>query len=51
MKFLTASFVLCLLVPFLAHAASKRYEIPVGDSPSWGPANAPVIIIEFIDYQ
>ena len=34
-----------------AGAADVRYAVPAGDSPSIGPANAPVTIIEFLDYQ
>lgn len=40
-----------LLLFGVAHAAEKRTEVPVGDSPSFGPADAPVTIIEFIDFQ
>jgi protein-disulfide isomerase len=32
-------------------AADVRYAVPAGDSPSIGPANAPVTIVEFLDYQ
>jgi hypothetical protein len=32
-------------------AAENRYDIPIEGSPSWGPEDAPVTIIEFIDYQ
>ena len=32
-------------------AEVKRYDVPIGDSPSMGPVNAPVTIIEFLDYQ
>ncbi len=32
-------------------AAEIRYTVPAGDSPSIGPANAPVTIVEFLDYQ
>ncbi len=28
-----------------------RYSVPVGDSPVLGPPNAPITIIEFLDYQ
>jgi hypothetical protein len=42
-----AVVVLCTTV----QAAQKRTEVPVGDSPSLGPADAPVTIIEFIDFQ
>jgi len=29
----------------------RRYDVPAGDNPSLGPANAPITIIEFGDYQ
>jgi protein-disulfide isomerase len=29
----------------------KRYDVPVDDDPSIGPANAPITIIEFSDYE
>ncbi len=32
-------------------AAENRYDIPIEGSPSWGPEDAPVMMIEFIDYQ
>ena len=32
-------------------AEERRVNIPVGDSPQKGPADAPVTIIEFIDFQ
>ncbi len=32
-------------------AEEKRYVVPIGDSPQLGPANAPVTIIEFLDFQ
>jgi hypothetical protein len=40
-----------LLLFSVAHAAEKRTDVPVGDSPFFGPADAPVTIIEFIDFQ
>lgn len=40
-----------LLLLGTAHAEEKRFEVPIGDSPSLGPADAPVTIIEFIDFQ
>jgi protein-disulfide isomerase len=30
---------------------NKVYNIPVGDSPFKGPANAPVVLAEFSDFQ
>jgi protein-disulfide isomerase len=30
---------------------NKVYTIPVGDSPTKGPANAPVVLAEFSDFQ
>lgn len=49
----------CCIVLFIAviavstgvNADEKRYSVPILDSPSIGPANAPVTIIEFLDYQ
>jgi hypothetical protein len=47
--------VLCCLVVMLAAglalAEEKRFTVPLEDSPSYGPADAPVTMIEFIDYQ
>jgi hypothetical protein len=40
-----------LLTASFSFAQDKRYEVPVGDSPGYGQANAPVTMIEFIDYQ
>ena len=39
------------LVFGIAYAGEKRTEIQIGDAPSMGPADAPVTIIEFIDFQ
>jgi hypothetical protein len=42
----------CALLLFgVAQAEEKRVEIPIGNSPSKGPVDAPVTIIEFIDFQ
>ena len=40
-----------LLASVPAWAAEVRYTVPPGDSPSIGPSNAPVTIVEFLDYQ
>jgi protein-disulfide isomerase len=42
---------LTVLAAVPAGAAEVRYSVPAGDSPSIGPANAPVTIVEFLDYQ
>jgi protein-disulfide isomerase len=42
---------LALISAAPAGAAEIRYTVPAGDSPSIGPANAPVTIVEFLDYQ
>jgi hypothetical protein len=34
-----------------AFAETKRFTIPLEGSPSQGPQDAPVTIVEFIDYQ
>ncbi|MDH4230791.1 MAG: hypothetical protein OEW04_02050 [Nitrospirota bacterium] len=43
--------LLLLLVAAVSYAAEKRFVVPVGDSPSYGPDNALVTVIEFIDFQ
>jgi protein-disulfide isomerase len=42
---------LTLLAVVPAGAADVRFAVPAGDSPFIGPANAPVTIVEFLDYQ
>jgi hypothetical protein len=44
-------FVLLVLCSSLAFAEERRFNIPLGDSPSQGPADAPVTIVEFLDFQ
>ena len=48
---LAAWINLALLAAVPAGAVDVRYAVPAGDSPSIGPANAPVTMVEFIDYQ
>jgi len=40
-----------LLFSTLVFSADKRVAVPIGDSPSMGPENAQVTIIEFVDFQ
>jgi protein-disulfide isomerase len=40
-----------LLSASVAFAQDKRYTVPIEGSPVLGPANAPVTIIEFLDFQ
>ncbi|MFZ5764879.1 MAG: hypothetical protein ACOY4H_04695 [Thermodesulfobacteriota bacterium] len=50
MKSLLFAVVFFLLFG-VVHAGETRIEIAVADSPALGPADAPVTIIEFIDFQ
>lgn len=45
---LSLVFLLIIAIPSLAE---ERYTLPVENSPSYGPENAPITIIEFLDYQ
>jgi len=40
-----------IMLSFSLSFAEQRFIIPLEDSPSHGPKNAPVTIIEFIDFQ
>jgi hypothetical protein len=35
----------------IASAEEKRFTIPLGDSPATGPENAPITLVEFLDFQ
>ncbi len=43
--------LLVLLAALQAAAEGDRVAVPIGNSPSLGPENAPVTIVEFIDFQ
>ncbi len=51
MKRFIAVLLLFLLLGGFAAAEEKRYSVPINDSPSLGPSNAPVTMIEFLDFQ
>lgn len=42
---------LLLISSAYSYAEEKRYIIPLDDSPVLGPSDAPVTIIEFLDFQ
>jgi hypothetical protein len=46
-----AFLILLLCLAGYSQAVEKRYSVPIGDSPAMGPADAPVTIIEFLDFQ
>lgn len=43
--------LLFLLLAGIASGDEARTSVPLGDSPSLGPAGALVTIVEFIDFQ
>jgi len=47
----SASLLLLALLAAAPAPAEVRYNVPAGDSPAIGPANAQVTIVEFLDYQ
>lgn len=51
MKRVIFLLVLFSFIASYSHAEEKRYSVPIDDSPVYGPANAPVTIIEFLDFQ
>ena len=42
-----------LLLFFSSHALCQdiRYDVPIGHSPWLGPEDAPVTVVEFLDFQ
>ncbi|MCE5194697.1 MAG: DsbA family protein [Nitrospiraceae bacterium] len=50
-RILVLAVVMILSSVIFSYADEKRYSLPIENSPSYGPADAPVTIIEFLDYQ
>jgi len=48
---LKASAAFILLLFSFAFAEVQRFNISIGDSPQKGPKDAPITIIEFLDFQ
>ena len=48
-RFLFITFI--LLIAGIASAEEQRFAVPLDNSPSLGPVDAPVTIVEFIDFQ
>ena len=46
-----AGAAIFLLVPFITSGEEPRYTIPHDNAVYRGPADAPVTIIEFLDFQ
>jgi hypothetical protein len=50
------SFILCLCLAAVVlvspvSSSEERFNVPLDNSPSLGPKDAPVTMIEFLDYQ
>jgi len=46
-----AALVFFVLSSVSLAAEPERFAVPLGNSPQLGPENAPVTIIEFLDFQ
>jgi len=43
--------IVVFLLTVSASAEEKRYSVPLGDSPTLGPPDALVTVVEFLDFQ
>ena len=46
-----AAAIMLLFAAGASLAQEKRSSVPIGDSPSQGPTDARITLIEFIDFQ
>jgi hypothetical protein len=51
MKKIVLLAILFLLVSSPAFSAVQRYNVAIDNSPQKGPKDAPVTLIEFLDFQ
>jgi len=50
-KKILAAGIILLFAAAASPAQEKRYSVPLGDSPSRGPQDARITMVEFIDFQ
>jgi hypothetical protein len=52
-RLITALIILVVfsLLPCSAFGEIERFDVPVGNAVFLGPADAPITIIEFLDFQ
>jgi hypothetical protein len=50
-KKLILTFLFVLFVFSVGYTAEQRYSISIDNCPILGPADAPITIIEFLDFQ
>lgn len=50
-KYAVVTTALLLLTGCALFLSTKRYVVPIEDSPQLGPENAPVTIVEFLGFQ
>ena len=49
--FVCLAVIIVLQSPASVFAEIERFQVPLDDSPYLGPLDAPITIIEFIDFQ
>ena len=51
MKKATGALIIIMLFATMVAAVEERFDIDIGGSPFLGPKDAPITMIEFIDFQ